>query len=527
MRSVLLLALFLTTLSADVRAQQRCVTPQEAAKIIGTITSPNLSADHKAFRNELFRMEAEYLKLHEVVFADFGKDQSRLPALNALGESNLVHLCGLLKQNGWPSRDIVKQDGVEALQFVAANNRAVNMQRELLPVLIAASKEGDVSRALLADLVDRIRVNAGLPQIFGTQSSRRGDVMYILPLLNDQKVEAWRAFYNLPPLDDQIRGLEERFLLPVAISPRLSGMPGASRKDTKDVQTLGLADSDAPIKVETNLVNINARVFTSDLKTPYGVTLSKSDLVVVEDGLEQNAQFFSTEAAPFDLVLVLDFSGSTAEKRNLIKKAAKRFVGVARPNDRVAMVAFADEIKLVSALTSDKEAITTAIDKLKLDGQSPVWDAFKFAHEKVVDQKPSERRTAIVFMTDGEDNASKSTFADALEMVRHGDTTVFSIFLNTFDAKPSDKNPRTRVIGAYHLKLSMLAEESGGQFYKANNLKDLNGIYEQVVSDIGKIYSIGYEPKNEKRDGGWRSIEIQVKTHPELVVKTRRGYYAD
>ncbi len=528
MRSTTLLFVLLAgVLSVDVRAQNRCLTPAEADSVIASIRTPNPAADNNAFRKELFRMQAESAKLRDMVFANYGKDQSRLPELTALDKSNLHHLCELLKQNGWPSREVVKQDGIEALQAIVASNRAPDMQRELLPVLVAASKEGDVHREVLAELVDTLRVDSGLPQLFGTQATRRGDMVYILPLLNDQKVNDWRNFYNLAPLDDEIRSLERRFLLPVVISPRLSGQPGTSRKDTKDVEVLGIPDDSADIKVETRLVNLNARVFTNDLKTPYGQTLAKSDFSLIEDGVEQEAQFFSTESAPFDLVLLLDFSGSTVDKRNLIKKAAKRFVEVARPDDRVSVIAFADEVKMVSDLTSDKGALSTAIDKIKSEGHSPVWDSLKFAYEKVIAKKTPDRRTALIFMTDGEDNSSVSTFADAMEMARHSDTTVFSVFLNTFDAKPSDKTPYTRLVATYQTTLSMLAEETGGQFYKANGIKDLNGIYEQVVNDIGKIYSIGYEPKNERRDGGWRSIEIKLKTHPELVVRTRRGYYAD
>ena len=73
----------------------------------------------------------------------------------------------------------------------------------------------------------------------------------------------------------------------------------------------------------------------------------------------------------------------------------------------------------------------------------------------------------------------------------------------------------------------MLAEESGGQFYKANDAGDLKGIYEQVVNELGQIYSLGYEPKNEVRDGGWRALTVKIKTQPNLVVRTRRGYYAN
>ncbi|NJM52586.1 MAG: hypothetical protein HC846_03810 [Blastocatellia bacterium] len=74
--------------------------------------------------------------------------------------------------------------------------------------------------------------------------------------------------------------------------------------------------------------------------------------------------------------------------------------------------------------------------------------------------------------------------------------------------------------------LWLLAEETGGSAYQVRKIKDLSGVYEQIVNDLGKVYSVGYEPKNENRDGGWRNLSVKLKTRPDLIAKTRRGYYA-
>ena len=71
-----------------------------------------------------------------------------------------------------------------------------------------------------------------------------------------------------------------------------------------------------------------------------------------------------------------------------------------------------------------------------------------------------------------------------------------------------------------------MAEETGGTAYQAKKIKDLRGIYEQIINDLGKVYSVGYEPKNENRNGAWRTLTVKVKTRPELIAKTRLGYYA-
>ena len=74
--------------------------------------------------------------------------------------------------------------------------------------------------------------------------------------------------------------------------------------------------------------------------------------------------------------------------------------------------------------------------------------------------------------------------------------------------------------------LSALAQESGGSFYKARKIDDLNGVYEQVINDLGKIYSLGYKPTNDQRDSTWRSVEVKIVNRPDLTAHARPGYYA-
>jgi hypothetical protein len=71
-----------------------------------------------------------------------------------------------------------------------------------------------------------------------------------------------------------------------------------------------------------------------------------------------------------------------------------------------------------------------------------------------------------------------------------------------------------------------LAQESGGSYYKAKKLSDLNGVYEQVINDLGKVYSLGYKPSNPAREGDWRNVQISIVNRPDLVTRARPGYYA-
>ena len=196
---------------------------------------------------------------------------------------------------------------------------------------------------------------------------------------------------------------------------------------------------------------------------------------------------------------------------------------------------FTAEAEVVSTLTSDHEALNKSIDKIeKPQGGTNFWDALRFVLEHVLGQSRAEkRRSAVVVMTDGVDNAlpdvigdgSSTSFEQLVEIVRRFDTIVLPIYLDT----EKEANPHSTPKSAYAMarqQLSMLAAESGNEVYQARKVKDLEGIYPRVVHDLSTVYSIGYRPTNSARDGSWRAVTVQLIGHSELGVRARHGYYA-
>lgn len=524
----LFLAIFFALTTGVLAQESICLSNDEAKKVIESMKPFAQSSLNKKLAKELITMRGEREKLNAKVAADTDKNQNLVPEANLLGYKHLARVCQMLKESGWLSRELVGDDGFEAFLFLITNNQNIQAQQELLPVLTEASKKGYIGNPLLASFVDSIRVGYRMPQIFGTQAAIRSNVVYLYPLLNEEKADEWRAMYNLPPLSAQIRAFEMRYMMPVLKSRRYPNAPNLQRKindKTSDTKILGLSDDEnEPLKVDTKLVNLNVRVLTQDLKVPTNLNLAKDDFTILEDGTEQEIAFFSNVEQPFDLVLLLDFSISTEDKQDQIKKAAQRFVEVARPADRIAVIAFTSQPSVISDLTSDKSALKQKIAEIQMRGGSAVWNSLKFVYDNILKEKNPSRRSAIVFMTDGEDTGMKTTFADLVEIVRRNDATIFPIY---FGARRGFSEYSERAIRLHQNMLSMLAEESGGQFYAANSAKDLSGIYEQIAGELGQVYSLGYEPKNETRDNGWRALSVKIKSRPELVVRTRRGYYAN
>lgn len=288
------------------------------------------------------------------------------------------------------------------------------------------------------------------------------------------------------------------------------------------------------IRIDTDLVNISVSVFSRNSSVPK-VALEQKDFAVFENGTPQEISFFASAETPFDLVLLLDLSGSTADKIKLIRKSAKRFVDATRPGDRIAIVTFTAEVQVASLLTLDHEALKKGIDQIeKPRGGTNFWDALRFVLEHIVGQSRAEgRRSAVVVMTDGVDNAlpdvsgdgSVTTVAELIEIVRRSETIVLPIYLDTEKEAAKHGTPRSAYALAQH-QLSELASESGNPVYQARKVEDLDGVYSRVIHDLSTVYSIGYRPTNRARDGSWRPVSVQFVGHPELAVRSRRGYYA-
>lgn len=294
------------------------------------------------------------------------------------------------------------------------------------------------------------------------------------------------------------------------------------------------ADPTETIRVDADLVDLKISVVSLN---PQNVLpeLQQKDFLVLEDGQPQEISFFAAAESPFDLVLLLDLSGSTNDKLKLIRNSAKRFVDATRPVDRVSVVTFSDVPQVVCPLTRDRELLKNSIDDIeKPVGGTKFWDALHYVLSIFRASGNTLRRSAVVVMTDGVDNAlpdvygegSRTTFDELLGIVRTSETIVFPIYLDT-EKDEVKRHPASRT--AYAIargQLAELAQACGSGFYRANKLKDLDDAYKQVIGDLSRVYSIGYRPSKTLRDGKWRAISVQIADRHDVIARTKQGYYA-
>ncbi|MGI8919563.1 MAG: VWA domain-containing protein, partial [Pyrinomonadaceae bacterium] len=300
---------------------------------------------------------------------------------------------------------------------------------------------------------------------------------------------------------------------------------------------VSLAQTSEPaevIRVDSDLVDLKVSVLRLNTLSPVA-ELQQSDFLVLEDGKPQDISFFEGENAPFDLVLLLDLSGSTSKKLKLVRNSAQRFVEAARPIDRIAIVTFTDATHVISPLTLDRDALKKAIKKIEdPGGGTNFWDSLLFVLDYVLPAQNATRRSSVVVMTDGVDNAlpgifgegSKTTFPELLERMRASDVVVFPVYLDT--EKEEVKRHRGTAL-AYAIareSLKQLADTGGTRVYPAKDLKDLDAVYDQVIKDLGTVYSLGYKSNNNQRDGKWRTVAVQVVSRTGVVARTKRGYFS-
>jgi VWFA-related protein len=289
------------------------------------------------------------------------------------------------------------------------------------------------------------------------------------------------------------------------------------------------------IRVDSQLVTLNISVI--DRGTNRGLMgLGQNDFKLFEDGQEQRILQFESSSAPFDLILLIDLSGSTREVVKLIRAAAVRFIEAARPADRIGIITFAGEPAVVSTLTADRELLRQRIETIDTArGDTKLYDATNFAMEQVVKESQKSRRTAIVLMSDGLDGTipgvsgqqgSRTSYKDTLRNIQEFDGVLYTLWLNTEYEAMSPLDTQPEAFDAGHDRMKEMADAGGGVFYPVERLTDLAGAYEQVVADLGTMYSLAYRPANNTRDGKWRAIRIGVN-RTNAVARGKRGYYAN
>ncbi len=307
------------------------------------------------------------------------------------------------------------------------------------------------------------------------------------------------------------------------------------------------AQDDDIIKVDSSIVRLNVGVVDSKGKPI--TNLNRENFTVYEDGIKQDISRFEPTVTPFSVVLILDMSGSTLGFRQTIQQSAFRFIDALAPQDRIAIVEFYDKINLLNDFTNNRKIIINSINSANGRGKTQLYKALDFSLEKL--GKEGNRRKAIIVLTDGMDSEVRNDDRNFLEKYKENEilnaikpdtsqtlnrilnksdaqgVTIYPLVLPTGDPqKLADPTPiQVAMFTAARSRLKILAERTGGTLNAINRLEEMGRLYASVAADLRALYTLEYQPANNKRDGKWREIKIEVN-NPELISKTRQGYFA-
>jgi VWFA-related protein len=272
-----------------------------------------------------------------------------------------------------------------------------------------------------------------------------------------------------------------------------------------------LAPRRNPFNVRTSagasLARVDARVTDRNGRAVAG--LSERDFTVVENGQERRVRDVRGSTAPFNVVLVLDVSGSVEERLDFVRKTALAFIDTVSPQDRIAITSFRDDVQVISDFTTDRALLARRIKGIQAGGATSLYDAL--AYTLVDTLKPLRgERTAIVVITDGDDNRSFVPFNDVLEAVIESGALIYPLYIpsglipfSSAAAPASTIDPmRSRFLTLTSRagdEGKRLAEVSGGSYYPITRLDQLQQAFDDIVLQLRTSYLITYESEPEAR----------------------------
>ncbi|PYX79785.1 MAG: VWA domain-containing protein [Acidobacteria bacterium] len=277
-------------------------------------------------------------------------------------------------------------------------------------------------------------------------------------------------------------------------------------------------ETSSTLKVDVKLVTVFVTVI--DEHGAPVASLKKENFTLQEDGREQKLAVFDRESElPLSIVLAIDTSLSTRRDLPLELASARRFAGtILRPVDALALYSFSEVVSEVVPFTSDLKRIDRGVDRIPLGSATALYDAL-YLGAQTLDRR--QGRKVLVVITDGGDTVSKVNYKDAVRAAQEAEAIVYSIIVVPVEASAG------RDTGGEHA-LIQLSEDTGGKYFYASSLPQLNDAFHQISDELRTQYLLAYYPAQKLSGSEFRRIQVSLEGVPASVnyrVRHRSGYY--
>lgn len=284
------------------------------------------------------------------------------------------------------------------------------------------------------------------------------------------------------------------------------------------VVPLGIAAQQTTLHVDVKLVNVFVNVTDSNGAIVGGLT--RDDFAVLEDGRPQQISVFERQSEmPLDLSLAIDTSASVRKDLNEEAAAARRFVhAILRPQDQMSVLQFATDVGELTSFTNKQPQIDRALGRLRGGWATALYDAIYLGSERL---GMKQGRKVLVVVSDGDDTAKNTTYAQALEEALRNEVMIYSII----DVPITESAGRD--LGGEHALIT-LAEQTGGKHFYVD-AGGLDKAFAQVSDDLRTQYLIGYYPRHQAPGLVFHRLTVTVpRAAPDAFkIRYKTGYYAD
>lgn len=304
-------------------------------------------------------------------------------------------------------------------------------------------------------------------------------------------------------------------------------------------------DENEVIKVDSEVVNV---LFTAQDRNRRLLTaLRQEDVRVLENGQVQEVTAFSRQVdLPLSLAILIDVSVSQQRTLPEEKAAAMSFLEtVIRPSkDEVAVISFTGEATLEQGMTNNLPRLRRAIERVNftppsgyigggviagtppisgdnqiIQGSTAIWDSIWVTSDEILGPAPERTRRAIILLSDGVNTSGKKKLDDAVQAALRSEAIIYSIGIGDNFYSGVDKG-----------SLNKISERTGGRAYFPRDERELRDAFRQIQEEMRSQYLIAYEPVDQRRDGSYRKIEIQLVNQAmqkdKVKITHRQGYFA-
>lgn len=287
--------------------------------------------------------------------------------------------------------------------------------------------------------------------------------------------------------------------------------------------TLSKPEDTVASPVKTALVRV------TDINNRSIAGLEAKDFEVTENGATRDILKVERSTAPFNLVLLLDVSGSVENYVNFIRKTARAFVDTVDKNDRVSIVTFNDDVKVLSKFTTDKGKLSESLDTFDAGGATAYYDALAYTLSDTLRPLKGER-TAIVVLTDGDDNRSFLAFDSLLGSIQESGALIYPLYVPSGLIAAAAATPNTDIdpMRRKYMSLSVksagegerLAKVSGGVYYPIDQISQIQRAYEDIVTQLRTAYNITFRSETNNVGGNGVSPRLKIKSKRENTFAT-------